>query len=191
MPVAGNDGGAAAPKPKPAPKLKPAQVAKQHRLAALAYALTQLGVVEKTPNWSPRIKLYLNSTGITFPAAWCMAFVHYCYEQTGVALGGGASVGNFLDWARKNNGWVVDRPFKGDLVCYDWNGDGWPDHVGFVDKVLALRWGPGHRFVGFVRTCEGNTSSGEAGSQSDGDGVYVRYRWCSNCRFVRVGNTDA
>lgn len=154
------------------------------RLAALTTARTQLGVVEKTPNWSKQIALYLKSTDISFPAAWCMAFVHWSFLQAGVTLGGGASVGNFRQWAARN-GEIVSRPFKGDVVCYDWNGDGWPDHVGLVERVLALRW-RGKVFAGWIQTIEGNTSSGSAGSQSDGGGVYRRRRWAGNCTFVRV-----
>lgn len=152
------------------------------RLAALALIRTQIGVHETTPNWGPQIKRYLASTGISYPAAWCMATVHWCFQQVGVKIGGGASVGNFNEWARQN-GKLVARPFRGDVVCYDWNGDGWPDHAGLVERVLALRW-KGKAFAGWVQTIEGNSHSGLSGSTIDS--VDRHRRWVKKCTFVRV-----
>lgn len=56
---------------------------------------------------------------------------------------------------------------EGDLLVFDWNGDGIADHIGFLEKKLAN---------GLLQTIEGNTSPGTAGSQSNGGGVYRRYR---------------
>jgi hypothetical protein len=52
------------------------------------------------------------------------------------------------------------------LFCWD---NGSTGHIGFVVGKV----GP------FVRTIEGNTSSGESGSQRDGDGMYRRVRLAS------------
>jgi hypothetical protein len=169
---------------QPRPPLRKALI----RERALRIAIGQIGVVEKGGNnWGPQVALYLRATGITFPAAWCMAFVHWCYGQAGKTLGGGASVGNFLTWARQN-GIIVARPLRGDLGCWELSGDSWPDHVFFVERVLKL--GP----VWTLRTIEGNTSSGQAGSQDDGGGVYRRTRLVRNSSvlgaiFVRVPGT--
>lgn len=57
-------------------------------------------------------------------------------------------------------------PVAGDLVLFDFEDQGEPHHVGFIRSADA----------GAVRTVEGNTSSGEPGSQADGDGVYCRTR---------------
>jgi hypothetical protein len=54
----------------------------------------------------------------------------------------------------------------GDYLCFDWDGDGIADHVGFVEANRGS----------WVQTIEGNTSSGVAGSQSNGGGVYRRAR---------------
>lgn len=153
------------------------------RLAALAKARTQLGVheVPAGSNWGVHVREYLASAGILTPAPWCMAFVHWSYAKCGVKLGGWAGVQNFLDWAEAN-GYEVRRPFKGDLVCYDWNSDRWHDHVGFVDRVLALRW-KGKEFVGWVRTIEGNTA---VGNDSNGGKVMYRWRWIKSAKFVRI-----
>lgn len=167
-------------------------------LKALEVARVELAhrVREDPPgsNWSPKIRQYLASAGLNYPkppgAPWCMAFVHYCFARgAGVQLGGWAGVGNFRGWAHEHGYLLVkprERPFKGDVACYEWNGDNWPDHVGIIERVLALRW-RGRQFVGWVQTIEGNTSSGRLGSQADGDGVYRRRRWMRpSYQFVRV-----
>lgn len=161
------------------------------RYRALATALAEVGTKEvpSGSNWGPRVSQYLKSVGISFPAAWCLAFVHWCYHRNGYELAGYGLVQSFVNWATKN-GAIVARPFKGDIVCYDWNSDRWHDHVGIVVKVLALRW-RGKAFAGWVKTVEGNTSPDARGSQSNGDGVYIRYRWVKSCKFARVkGNGE-
>jgi hypothetical protein len=156
-------------------------MAKRHQ--ALEIARKELGVTEnpRGSNWGPRVSQYLKSAGILFPAPWCMAFVHWAFERAGVHLSGAASVQRFHDWANKN-GYIVKRPFKGDVVCYDWNADNWDDHVGFVDRVLAIRW-RGNAFAGWVKTIEGNTA---VGNDSNGGKVMVRYRWIKKAVFVRI-----
>lgn len=155
------------------------------RLRALDRARNFVGVKEKGgTNRGGLIDGWNKRAGVPVGSPWCMSFVHAMYDDVGVDLGGGASVGNFEAWAAKH-GKLVTRPFRGDIVCYDWNGDRWPDHVGLVDRVLALRW-KNKVFVGWIQTVEGNTSSGRVGSQDDGDGVYRRRRWATACRFVRV-----
>ena len=54
----------------------------------------------------------------------------------------------------------------GDIVYYDWDHSGDCDHVGIVESAGST----------YVTTIEGNTSSGNSGSQSNGDGVYRRKR---------------
>lgn len=109
--------------------------------------------------------------------SWCMSFVQWCYKMVYHPLPDlTASVGNFLGYARKV-GWVTSRPLRGDLVCFNFDADNWPDHVGFVARVLPL---------GLIRTIEGNTSPGTGGSQADGGGVYRRLRSRRRCVFVRV-----
>jgi len=121
-------------------------------------------------NRGPMVAAFLRSCGIEVPAAWCMAFVHWCYLRVGLVLGGGASVGNFQAWGAAN-GDVVTRPLRGDVGSWDYTGDHWADHVFIVERVLSLGpWG------WLLSTVEGNTSSGVAGSQADGDGVYRRTR---------------
>lgn len=154
----------------------------QAREAAVRVALSQRGVHEVgRANWGPQVKKYLAATGLNFPAAWCMAFVAWVYEQNGVRLDRlglmhEASVGYMAEFARRQ-GWTVKRPLRGDIGCWDLTGDGWGDHVFIVTRVLSL--GPGGWLV---RTIEGNTSPGNDGSQDNGDGVYER------TRFIRRGD---
>ncbi len=157
------------------------------RLVALDYARKYVGVKEdpKRPNRGPLIDKWNKAAGVSVGSPWCMSFMRFCFAQAGVTLGGGASVGFFEEWAVQHGELIVKRPFAGDVVCYRWDSDDWPDHVGLVEKVLALRW-HGREFAGLVRTIEGNTSPGIRGSQANGGGVYRRTRWARNCRFVRI-----
>lgn len=150
---------------------------------ALRVAIGELGVKEEPAgsNSGPRVRQYQAATslgGTGWP--WCMAFVCWCYKQSGHKLAyPTASVGLFLTWATKV-GDVVSRPFRGDLVCYRFDADNWPDHVGIVERVLALPRG-GKPYL--IRTIEGNTSFG---NNANGGQVQRRWRWASRCSFVRI-----
>lgn len=160
---------------------------KSARLRALDHAVSYLGTTEdpKRPNRGHLIDIWNKAAGVPVGSPWCMSFLRACFKKAGVALGGSASVGFFEEWAILSGDPVVRRPFKGDVVCYRWDADDWPDHVGIVEKVLALRW-RGRAFAGWIQTVEGNTSPGVRGSQANGGGVYRRRRWISRCRFVRI-----
>jgi hypothetical protein len=161
------------------------------RLAALNHAMHYLGVHEVPPgsNSGPHITAWLKAVGVPDHNPWCMAFLHGMFAEVGVTLAGGASVGNFETWAN-HHGQQVTIPKPGDVACYDWNNDRWPDHVGIVHHV-ALRDGrivhwdgsvePTHK--GDVIAVEGNTA---IGNDSDGGRVMFRPRPQKLCRFVRV-----
>jgi hypothetical protein len=154
------------------------------RERALRYAIAEIGVSEVGfNNRGPRVDEYQRvGTGyvgwVGFP--WCAAFVSWCflkagYDVTRIPLR--ASVGFFESWARKS-GYVVDRPMRGDLFHWRIDGDAWPDHIGFVERVISL--GP----VLVMQTVEGNTSRGDGGSQDDGGGVYRRRRAIARSKVV-------
>lgn len=153
------------------------------REKALRVAIGELGVKEQPTdsNWGPRVKQYLAAAGFKTPAPWCMAFVCWCYQQAGHKLPyPTASVGLFLEWAAKA-GDVVVRPFRGDLVCYRFDADNWPDHIGIVERVLGLpRVG---RPWYWLRTIEGNTAWG---NDANGGQVQRRWRWGVRCSYVRI-----
>lgn len=155
--------------------------------AALKRALTQLGVTEHPAgsNDGPEIKQYRDTVAKGLPPGpWCMYFCHWCFAPWRY-LGGWGSVENFERWA-VSKGMEIVRPRKGDIVCFDWDSNGWADHVGIVKRVLALRWSA-RDFVGWVEFVEGNTSPTAAGSQSNGGMVCVKRRWVQrSARFARV-----
>lgn len=97
-----------------------------------------------------------------------------------------AGVGDFFaHYAAR--GCRVERPLRGDVVCYDWSGRGrFDSHIGFVDRVLSIKLGS--RWL--MRTCEGNTSASDSGSQDNGDGVYLKKRWVlmhsNDAAFIRL-----
>jgi cell wall-associated NlpC family hydrolase len=108
-----------------------------------------------------------------------MAFVHAMYQDAGLEIGGGASVGFFEDWARKR-GYLTTAPMRGDIICYRFDADNWPDHVGIVTEGVFGRF---FKRFGMVRTIEGNTA---VGNDDNGGRVMRRTRRISRCRFVRV-----
>lgn len=97
--------------------------------------------------------------------SWCMEFIWWCFKQAGMDWYKTAScTACYMHYASR----AVSRNSlrKGDIVFFDWDGSGDCDHVGIVESVGSSR----------ITTIEGNTSSGNSGSQSNGDGVYRRYR---------------
>ena len=97
--------------------------------------------------------------------SWCMEFIWWCFKQAGMDWYKTAScTACYKHYASR----AVSRDAlrKGDVVFFDWDHSGDCDHVGIVESVGSSR----------ITTIEGNTSSGNAGSQSNGDGVYRRYR---------------
>ena len=156
---------------------------KSARLRALDYARQYLGTKEdpKRPNRGPMIDKWNKAAGVPLGSPWCMSFMRAMFKLAGVTLGGGASVGFFEEWAVQHGELVVRRPFKGDVVCYRFDSDSWPDHVGIVEKVLSLSR-HGRPFL--IRAIEGNTALGD---DADGGQVQRRTRWAARCKFVRVG----
>lgn len=168
------------------------------RVAALnrAAGFAKLGITEQ-PAYSNRghyVDQWNTDAGVPLGSPYCCSFVHSCFKRgPGYELGGGGSVSQLLAWARPR-GYLVKRPRRGDLACFDFHeGDKYGpygDHVGFVERTLALRW-KGDTFVGWIQTCEANTSrQGDfGGSQSNGGGVFRRRRWITGsvgAVFVRV-----
>lgn len=82
---------------------------------------------------------------------------------------GFASCDAWLKYLTKNNQIVpIGQAQRGDLVFFQFDADAQPDHVGIIrshNKTLKT-----------FQVYEGNTSSGKAGSQSNGDGFYLKKR---------------
>lgn len=102
---------------------------------------------------------------------YCAMFAAWVLAQAGQSCPGmpTASCGTALSGARKAG--IVRANKKdaraGDLVIFDWSGKATAtNHIGFVEKNLGS----------YIQTIEGNTSSGDSGSQDNGGGVYRRTR---------------
>ena len=106
---------------------------------------------------------------------WCAMAASKMYFDAGMIKAvantkkGFASCDAWLKYLTKNNQTIpIGQAKAGDLVFFQFDDDAQPDHVGIVKSHNTLRK------VLFVY--EGNTSSGKAGSQSNGDGFYLKKR---------------
>lgn len=119
--------------------------------AIVEVALTQLGNEGGQPYWS--------WYGFQSREEWCACFVSWCADQCGYIESGiipkFAGCVDGANWFKSRNQWH-DRnyePKAGDIIFFDWGGDGATDHVGIVEKCEN----------GTVYTVEGN--SGDACKQ--------------------------
>lgn len=105
--------------------------------------------------------------GSAYP--WCAVMVQWCFDQAGVKLPlRTASCGDLMRAAQAAGSWVVSNFQPGDVVIFDFSGKrSTTQHCGIVEAVLP-DFG--------VQSIEGNTSSGDYGSQDNGGGVFRRRR---------------
>lgn len=96
---------------------------------------------------------YCEWYGYNYRVEWCAIFVSWVADQCGYLDAGvlpkTAGVRPYVDWFIERGQWQ-DReyePVPGDIIFFDWEGDGLADHVGIVEKVED----------GLVFTIEGNT----------------------------------
>lgn len=164
-----------------------------YRVRALARAARFLGVKEDPPNTNhgPKIDEWgYRCIGVRGGFPWCASFMWCMFDDVGMKIRGlvhPALVESWVTWA-KEKGYVVTRPLQGDVCCFDWDSNGWRDHIGIVEKVLALRWKDG-KFVGWVRSIEGNTSSRD---DSNGGEVQRRWRWMNGKQvYIRIPDKEA
>ena len=120
--------------------------------AIVEVALTQLGNEGGQPYWS--------WYGFDGRVEWCACFVSWCADQCGYIESGiipkFAGCVDGANWFKGNGQWQ-DRnyePQAGDIIFFDWEGDGETDHVGIVEKCEN----------GVIYTVEGN--SGDACKQN-------------------------
>jgi hypothetical protein len=142
----------------------------------LDIARKEIGTTEDPPD-SNRTKygewFLLNSV------PWCGIFVSWCFYRAGLDLpkigfskpgfaGCQSAVAYF-----KAHGKIVNIPKPGDIVFYDFNGDGRYDHTGLFE---------GHLSTTMFAAIEGNTS---VSNDSNGGQVMRRKRLYRKAIFVR------
>ena len=111
----------------------------------VSVALSQVGNEGGEPYWS-----YM---GFTSRVDWCACFVSWCANECGYIESG--VMPNFswcetgVDWFKERDRWLGpgSTPAPGDIIFFDWNNNGEPDHVGIVERVED----------GYIHTIEGNS----------------------------------
>lgn len=161
------------------------------REKVIEVALSQVGISEN-PAGSNKVKYNTWFYGkevqddpikkLFYP--WCGAFVSWVMAEAGVQLGtidykkGFAgcpfAVRNLKKWGR-----LVTVPLPGDVVFFDWQGDGIFDHTGIFKKDLGN---------GLFECIEGNTA---VGNDSNGGSVMLRERKYKVAIFVRPFSLEA
>ncbi|MDT0472790.1 CHAP domain-containing protein [Streptomyces sp. DSM 41014] len=139
--------------------------------AMLKAATSDLGFKEGKSNDTKFGKWY----GLNYNP-YCDMAISYWAEQSGNAdvVGKFAYCPSHVNWFKARGQWHSRSAAAkaGDIVFFDWDGDGVADHVGIVEKDAKADAN--------LTTIEANTSAGTAGSQSNGDGVYRRTRYRSS-----------
>lgn len=144
-------------------------------LKVLEVALSQVGYCENPPSSNE------TKYGVWFGlnrVPWCGIFVSYVFSVAGFTLPvigfyhGFASCEKAVDYFRKNK-CLVSVPIPGDIVFFDFDGNGRFDHTGIYFASL-----PNNSF----QSIEGNTSES---NNANGGCVMVRTRLNKNCLFAR------
>jgi len=147
-------------------------------------AQSQLEVIEKggsdglSGNIVPYWEWWHEKTGEYLQGQpWCAVFVSWCFNQNPRLAGilrvknayGFTYCPDLENWAMKHNLFVDPHHANpGDLVLFDFTGEGESEHVEIMEKNLHDQ----------LQTIGGNTSSQEnkRGSQANGGGVHRRKR---------------
>ncbi len=109
-------------------------------------AASQIGNVGGEPYWS--------WYGFNDRVEWCACFVSWCAHKCGYIEAGiipkFAGVGIGINWFQDRHQWQKRgyQPKPGDIIFFDWDGDGYGNHVGIVESSDET----------YVYTIEGNTS---------------------------------
>lgn len=142
----------------------------ERRLLCMAYLADQVKVREVGGNNHGRwVGILLDTVGLDEGYAWCaaaMTFASMVAEAPHPLRSEGynpAAVVGWRKWAEEK-GHLIASPSRGSICMHKTTAT--QGHIG----VCVLAVAPN------VRTIEGNTSSGESGSQTDGGGLFRRTR---------------
>jgi hypothetical protein len=137
-------------------------------LLAASVLVNDYKVREQGTNSGPWVEAFLAGVQLGKGYPWCAAFIEFCCDVADASWGpadrASAAVISWKNAAKRDERNRV-KPARGRLCLYV-KADG-TGHIGIVAGVMEN---------GKVISYEGNTSSGEAGSQRDGDGAYRRIR---------------
>jgi len=149
---------------------------------AIELGKKEVGTKENPPN-SNRVK-YSEWYGITGP--WCAMFVTWCFVNAGSKTFTKGSRWAYCPYLlaaakRGDQGMKLvskDNAAKGDVVLFDWEHNGTPDHVGiFIEWIAKGKT---------ARTLEGNTSPT---NNSNGGEVMIRERDVSLIEaYIRIAD---
>ena len=140
---------------------------------AIAFARKHIGTKEQPAgsNSGPKITPWCRAAGYMGAVPWCGCWVNACVMAGGVPSGAGwiGFTPAIVQRAKAaKGGWSWHTTGKpGDLALFDTPGGPTAVHVGLVEKQLSSS---------SYQTIEGNTSSGNMGSQDNGGGVFRRTR---------------
>ena len=107
---------------------------------------------------------------------WCAMYVSWCFKEAGLSdliaaqsKKGFASCDMGLKWfANKGQLVPVGQAKAGDIAFFQFDEDAQADHVGIV------KWN--NTTLKYLQVYEGNTSGDGKGSQSNGDGAFLKKR---------------
>lgn len=122
----------------------------------------QVGTAEDRNNHVRYNNIYwgYEAEGDSYP--WCCAFIWVGFFECGLSqlfFGGGktAYCPTVVNYAKQNGKWVTSGYREGDLLLYDWDGDGISDHIGYCirstgNKVTAIEGNCGDKVCEIERT---------------------------------------
>jgi peptidoglycan hydrolase-like protein with peptidoglycan-binding domain len=140
------------------------------RQDVLNKAQSQVGISESPPN-SNKTPYGLWHAPSLNGQKWCAMFVSWVFHHAGHPLGN-VQTKNGIHHCQsahnyyKEKGRLTADPQPGDIVIYDWEGNGHADHIG-----IFICWTSTARIA--IEAYEGNTSTS---NNSDGGSVMVRTR---------------
>lgn len=117
----------------------------------IAWATAQLGTREQGENNVVYNTDYYGAPVLGPAYPWCLAFLWDGFQKTGLSavFCGGAKTAYcpyVMSWAQAHGCWTTGPYQVGDLLLYDWDGDGVADHIGLCTAVSG----------GYCSTIEGN-----------------------------------
>ncbi len=131
-------------------------------------ALGEVGVKESPKNSNKQ--KYGKEYGVN-GTAWCCQFVWWCFKHANASslFYGGKKTAycpTLMEYYKKQDRFVTGNYRAGDIIFFDFNGNGSADHVGIVERVEKSK----------VHTIEGNTG---VGNDANGGQVMRRTRTAS------------